>query len=233
MVRFDRIPSVAPTGQSFGKFFAGVLQSLFRVAQIPHIWVAAALGALCFGVMLALGVVWAPKLLMVRGLDADAANRTASFLWLGLAAGCFIAPWISERFQTRKLPAIAGIIIQLAALLLLLYAPSQGATFDTLLCFLFGFGNSAHMLAFSTAADVVEPERIGTSAAIVNGMMFILGGVMISRPGIRVGIGLDADKIPGTMELAQFASRPLVLAIVLALVVSILMRETYPRRAGA
>ena len=35
-----------------------------------------------------------------------------------------------------------------------------------LLCFLFGFGNSARMLAFSTAGDVVEPKYIGTPAAI-------------------------------------------------------------------
>jgi hypothetical protein len=39
------------------------------------------------------------------------------------------------------------------------------------------------MLAFSTAADVVTPNRIGTSAAIVNGFMLMLGGLMIQRPG--------------------------------------------------
>jgi len=34
-----------------------------------------------------------------------------------------------------------------------------------MLCFAFGVGNAAHMLAFSTAADVVKPRQIGTSAA--------------------------------------------------------------------
>jgi hypothetical protein len=52
------------------------------------------------------------------------------------------------------------------------------------------------MLAFSTAGDVVEPENIGTSAAIVNGTMFILGGMMISRPGMRIGLGLEAGMAP-------------------------------------
>jgi hypothetical protein len=48
------------------------------------------------------------------------------------------------------------------------------------------------MLAFSTAGDVVEPKNIGTSAAIGNGIvMFILGGIMISRPGVRIGLGLE------------------------------------------
>ena len=169
--------------QSLRSFLASLVQSLVRVARIPHIWVAAAFGSLCFGVMLALGVV-EPKLLMVRGLDLSSANMASSFLWLGLAAGCFVMPWASDKLQNRRFPTIIGITLQLVALLALLYMPSQGYLLDLALCFLFGFGNSAHMLAFSTASDVVEPRCIGTSAAIVNGMMFLVGGIMISRPEV-------------------------------------------------
>ena len=229
----DPSPIKATAGESFGTFLSSVLQSLFRVASTPHIWVAAAFGALIFGVMLALGVVWAPKLLMVRGWDVGTANMASSFLWLGLAAGCFVAPWISDRLQQRKLPIIIGIIIQLVALTLLLYSTPQSALLDMALCFLFGFGNSAHMLAFSTAADVVKPSQIGTSAAIVNGMMFLVGGIMISRPGVRIGIGLEADLTPRSMELAQFASRPLLLGVIAALVIALFMRETYPSAGEA
>jgi cyanate permease len=225
----DPIPIKATVGQSFGTFLSSVLQSLFHVASISHIWVAAAFGSLIFGVMLALGVVWAPKLLMVRGWDVATANMASSLLWLGLAAGCFVAPWISDRLRQRKLPIIIGIMIQLLALTLLLYSTPRNPVLDMALCFLFGFGNSAHMLAFSTAADVVQPSQIGTSAAIVNGMMFLVGGIMISRPGVRIGLGLDADLTPRTMELAQFAGRPLLLGVLVALVIAVLMRETYPR----
>ena len=225
----DRTPVASVTDQKFGAFMGGAIQSLIRVAQIPHIWAASAFGALCFSVMLALGVVWGPKLLMVRGLDASSANSAASFLWLGLAAGCFVTPWSSDQLKTPKVPVLIGMALQLAALAILLYAQSFGPAFDTFLCFLFGFGASAHMLAFSTAADIVEPQNIGTSAAFVNGMMFILGGVMISRPGARVGLGLDEGALPGSMELAQFAGRPLLLGLILALLVAALMRETYPQ----
>jgi MFS family permease len=228
----DPVPVKAIAGQSFGAFLSSVFRSLFRVASIPHIWVAAAFGSLVFGVMLALGVVWAPKLLMVRGLDVGAANMASSFLWLGLAAGCFVTPWISDQWRKRKLPVIIGIIIQLVALSLLIYSNLQSATILVVLCFLFGFGNSAHMLAFSTAADVVEPSQIGTSAAIVNGIMFLVGGIMISRPGVRIGIGLEADLVPRSLELAQFAARPLLLAIILALAIALFMRETYPKAGG-
>ena len=100
------------------------------------------------------------------------------------------------------------IIIQLIALTLLIYSKPQSPALDMAFCFLFGFGNSAHMLAFSTAADVVQPSQIGTSAAIVNGIMFLVGGIMISRPGVRIGIGLDSDCHPGQWNLPSSRAGP-------------------------
>lgn len=222
------------TGQARQPFLPAVLRSLAAVARRWHVWVAAAFGALCFGAMLALGVVWAPKLLLVRGLAPDAANLGASMLWLGLAAGCFVAPWASDRLRRRKWPILLGIALQIIALGALLYLPSPSSALAFALCLLFGFGNAAHMLAFSTAADVVEPVHIGTSAAIVNGLMFIVGGLMISRPGLRSSLALDAGIQSGTLEMAQFAGRPLLLGVCAAFVIALLMRETYPhpRNAG-
>jgi hypothetical protein len=130
----------------------------------------------------------------------------------------------------RKLPILVGIVLQILAMLL--YLAPMGTALDMALCFLFGFGNSAHMLAFSTAADVVEPENIGTSAAIVNGTMFILGGMMISRPGVRIGLGLEAGVAPASLDMAQFAARPLMIGLCVALITAVFMRETCPPRTA-
>lgn len=222
-------PIARPT-EGIVEFLGSVLKGMGEVAKIPHIWMASAFGALCFGVMLGLGVVWAPKLLLVRGLDAATANWSASLLWLGLAAGCFVVPQWSDMIRRRKLPVIVGIAVQIVALALLLYLPSLNAVAAMALCFAFGFGNAAHMLAFSTAADVVKPSQIGTSAAIVNGIMFIVGGIMISRPGMRIGWGLEAGMEPKSLALAQHALLPLMAAVVVALVLAFMMRETFPSR---
>jgi MFS family permease len=220
--------------ETMAAFLNSVLQSIFTVAKIPHVWMAAAFGALCFGVMLGLGVVWGPKLLAVRGFDAATANWSASLLWLGLAAGCFVIPKWSDVIRRRRLPAILGVVVQAVALAMLLYLPSFTASTGMALCFIFGFANAAHMLAFSTAADVVQPSQIGTSAAIVNGIMFIVGGIMISRPGARIGLGLEEGLHARSLELAQFAAWPLMVAILLALPVALVLRETYPANsAGA
>lgn len=222
-------PVAGGMDRGIGEFFTSVIHGMLEVAKIPHVWIASIIGAAQFGVMLALGVVWAPKLLMVHGISQLAASIGASMLWMGLAVGSAIVPWWSDHIKGRKLPILLGGAIQLACLVALLYVPDVSATLAIILCFIFGFANAAHMLAFSTAADVVKPSQIGTSAAIVNGIMFIVGGIMISRPGVRIGWGLEAGIEPKSLALAQYASWPLIAALVLALALCFYMKETYPK----
>jgi len=215
--------------ESLGTFFANVLKGMAGVAKIGHVWIASLQGACSFGAMLALGVVWMPKLLQVHGISEGRSHLGASLLWLGLAAGSAVIPHWSDKIRSRKKPLILGAIVQLVALLALVYMPTISTGIAFVCCFVFGFANAAHMLAFSTAADVVQPNQIGTSAAIVNGIMFILGGVLISRPGVRIGMGIEAGYTPKSLDLAQYASLPLIIACALAIVLAFVMRETYPR----
>jgi MFS family permease len=227
---FIRNPSPVAVRSSHGAadFLRGIAQSLLQVGKIPHVWFAAAFGALSFGVLLSLGIVWGPKLLAVRGFDTATSNWAAILLWLGLAAGCLAVPKWSDLIRNRKIPIVSALSVQAVSLLLLLYVPTLELGVALLLFFLLGLGSAAHMLAFSTAADIVEPERIGTSAAIVNGIMFIMGGILIQRPGLRIGMGLDEGIVPKSLELAQYAARPLMLGLVIALAIAFSMRETYP-----
>jgi MFS family permease len=224
----NRTPAESGNHQGVIGFFVAVTGKLVEVAKIPHVWVASIVGAALFGVLLSLGVVWGPKLLMVRGASESAATLGASMLWLGLAVGSAAVPWLSDRIRARKSLIIVGTLVQLAALLLLVYVPGLGTNIDIALCFLLGFANAAHMLAFSTAADVVQPQQIGTSAAIVNGIMFIFGGLLISRPGVRVDRAIEQGIERGSMDLVQYACLPLLVVLIVALVMSFAMRETYP-----
>jgi len=209
-------------------FLGDVLGAILEVAKIPHVWLSAVWGAMVFGVMLSCGVLWAPKILAARGMTAELATFSASIMWMGLAAGCLIVPKSSDILKNRKLPISAGIALQFASLACLVYLPPVGDAPTLMLCFLFGMGAAAHMLAFSTAADVIPVRLIGTSAAIVNGLMFLVSGVLIAMPGEivtkQIGAGSEVS-----MSLVEQAANPLVVALVIALILSAVVRETYPR----
>lgn len=224
----DPKPVVSDHKQGIGEFFASVVAGIIEVLKIGHIWIASIIGALSFGAMLALGVVWMPKILMTQGLAESTANLGASMLWLGLALGSAVIPHWSDAIRKRKLPILACNVGQLLAFLVILYTSGLGATSAMVLCFFFGFCNAAHMLSFSTSADVVRPHQIGTAASIVNGIMFIVGGILMSRPGVRIGWGIDTGIEARTLELAQYAALPITIALVLAFLIAIVMKETYP-----
>jgi len=215
--------------KGIGDFFASVIGDIAKVAAIGHVWIASFIGAAQFGVMLALGVVWMPKVLMAHGLSQSTAGFVSSLLWLGQAAGNLVFPTWSTRIRSRKLPLIVGSGVTLACLLGLIYLPDVGRGLAILLCFTLGFASACNMIAFSTVADVMKPSQIGTSAAIVNGITFIVGGILISRPGMRIGLGIDAGIEPRSLELVQFASRPLLAALVIALALASYVKETYPK----
>jgi len=208
-----------------------VIHGMMEVAKIPHVWLASIIGAITFGTMLAAGVVWMPKLLQVHGLSPAIGALGASMLWLGLAVGSVVLVRWSDHIQQRKLPIILGCVAQILTLGALLYLGNVGAAFAMTMCFTFGFFNAAHMLSFSTAADVVRPEQIGTSASIVNGLMFIAGGFFISSPGARIP-DAQAAGLTG-LAGAQYAALPLVIALFVALVLCFLMKETYPKGQSA
>jgi hypothetical protein len=223
------LPIAGGLGKGIGEFFTSVIGDIVQVARIGHVWIASLIGAAEFGVMLALGVVWLPKLLMVHGLSQSEAGFVSSVLWLGHAAGNAVFPTWSSRIQSRKRPIILACVVTLASLLALLYIPDIGRGLAIILCFTLGFASACNMLTFSTVADVVKHSQIGTSAAIVNGITFLLGGILISRPGVRIGLGIEAGIEPKTLALAQYASWPLLAALAIALALALSMKETYPK----
>jgi hypothetical protein len=52
---------------------------------------------------------------------------------------------------------------------------------------------------------------------------------MISRPGVRIGWGLEIGVESKSLALVQYAALPLMIAIVAAPAIALLMRETYPK----
>ena len=54
---------------------------------------------------------------------------------------------------------------------------------------------------------------------------------MISRPGVRIGLGLEVGVAPGSMEMVRFAIWPLIFGVCVAFAIALLMRETYPLRS--
>ncbi len=217
------------------KFVDDLLGAINEVAAIKDSWINALIGGATFGTMLALGVVWGPKYLIAAGMSQTDAFFTSSMMWAGLAFGAPVFGWLSDAMKKRKLPMAGGCALQLLMIIIIL-SRSDMSTFEAnVYFFLWGFMSGGSMLNFPIGADLVRPALIGTSAAIVNAVQFIVGGLIMAVPGrVLSGTGLIAriaemeGTAAGTATDYQWAMLIIPLVLGGALILFLFLRETYP-----
>ena len=220
-------------------FIDELLESLRTVMAIRDTWINALIGGATFGTMLSLGVVWGPRYLMAGGMEESAAYNVSSVMWLGLAFGAPVFGWLSDFMKRRKRPMFLGCLIQLVAIIVILMQPAMSPTEASVWFFIWGFMSGGSMLNFPIGADLVPQSLIGTSAAVVNAIQFVIGGVLMAVPGrVLSGVGLIARvreetivgklALTGTVADYQWALAIIPVTLVIALVLFKFLRETYP-----
>lgn len=200
-------------------FFGHVLEDVLAVARTPGMAANLAIGALSFGAMLALGVVWGPRLVMAQGVSEAWAHRAVSLAWLGLAFGAPGFAWLSERVHSRRGPLFASLLVQALAILAMLWAGFDSGWVYCVLMLLLGLAAGGSMLPFTIGAELVGCHRAGTAAALVNGSQFLIAGVMMALPGTLWGV----------LGSGQLALSILPLLLLLALPLFACLKETASR----
>ena len=216
-------------------FIDDLLNAITQVTAIRDSWINALIGGATFGTMLALGVLWGPRFLVAGGMEQSDAFAVSAVMWAGLAFGAPVFAWLSDRLKKRKMPMFAGCLLQFIAIIYIMLNPSMSNTEASISFFIWGFMAGGSMLNFPIGADLVKPALIGTSAAIVNAVQFIVGGLIMVIPGrVLSGSGLIARvaEIEGTgiatVSDYQWAISILPIALFIALILFYFLKETYP-----
>lgn len=195
--------------------FKVVGHNLLQIIKMPQMWIAAVWGGIAFGLNLALGVVWTPKIFTEAGFTAENGYIGSSLLWLGLAAGsCFWPQW-SNRIHSRKIPSAIGILMMITGLVCVIWF-SIPLWLMIVMMFIIGMGATSHMLSFSVGGDVAGGPLVGTSSAFLNGIMFIFGGILQNIPS-----ALHSDGA-GFKEMFT----PFIIAAAIALIFIFIQKET-------
>lgn len=171
-----------PVEQRHGSVFGEIFANLGRSFANLKVDLSAVLAGASFGAMLAVGTLWGPRIMEARGAATDFATILTGLAWLGLAVGAPIVNVVSDKWRSRKWPAFWGLLLQAAAIALVIYLPSESKGAALVLMFAIGFFAGAHMLGFTIAGEAVPGSLVGSASAIVNGVCFIIGGLLTSIP---------------------------------------------------
>ncbi|RLA18954.1 MAG: hypothetical protein DRQ56_06460 [Gammaproteobacteria bacterium] len=219
-------------------FIDDLLNAINEVAAIRDSWINALIGGATFGTMLAFGVLWGPRFLAAGGMDQSDAFAVSAVMWAGLALGAPVFAWLSDFLKKRKMPMFSGCLLQFIAIIYIMLNPSMSSTEASIAFFIWGFMAGGSMLNFPIGADLVKPALIGTSAAIVNAVQFIVGGLVMVIPGrVLSGSGLIAriaeieSSVTPSVNDYQWAIVILPISLFFALILFYFLKETYPTEA--
>ncbi len=165
-----------------GNVIGEILSDLGRCFRNRQVVLAALLAGASFGTMLAVGVLWGPRVQEARGASARYAAVLSAMAWLGLAAGATLVNVVSNRWHSRKWPAVYGLVLQTVAVALFIYGPAKTPGVSIVVMLAVGLFAGTHMLGFTIAGKTVPAALIGTASAVVNGICFIIGGVLQALP---------------------------------------------------
>jgi MFS family permease len=155
--------------------------------------------------------------------------RSASvpFGWI---IGCPLLGFISDRIGRRKPVIIGAALVLLGALALILFSPPD--VFPPYsLGLLAGIASGAAMIPYTVIKEANRPEHSGTATGVINFLNFamtaVLGPVFAGR--------LIAASQGGERELGHYQQSfiPLLFGVGLAILLTLLLRETGPKARKA
>ncbi|HVJ55952.1 MAG TPA: MFS transporter [Aliidongia sp.] len=153
---------------------------------------------------------------------AEAVNR-ASTVPLGWVIGCPVLGYIADHIGRRKPVLLAGMVVMLAATLAILYLPANTLP-PYMLGFLLGFGSGAAMIPYSMIKEVNPDQVKGSATGAINFIVFVMSA--FAAPAYGWLLQKLAGGGPLTIDVFAKGGTVGVIAIVLAFVLGLLLKET-------
>jgi MFS family permease len=222
------LPKETPKGTASGAgAFSALLRALGRVFRNPQSLLCGFISGLLFIPTTILGMTWGVRFLQeARGREFEAAVTLAASIPLGWMIGCPLLGFISDRLGRRKPVIFGGTIMLLAVVTWVLFGNPEilrGHTVGILM----GIASGAAMLPYTVIKEANPPELGGTATGVVNFINFTFSALLSPVFGARL---VEMPEGNTNLALAHYQAgfQPLLYGIVIALILTVFLRETGP-----
>jgi sugar phosphate permease len=210
---------------------------LGRILKNPQVWLNAIYATCVSLVFVAFGGLWGTSYIeKVYHVSAVAAAGNGSLLFLGGIAGSLFFGWYSDFLSRRKSPMVLGGVGTLVTMAALLYVPGLPLLAFKAGLFMVGFFSSANIVSYAVARDLY-PKLAGFSIGFLSTCYYAgsassqpLVGMLLERSSSQHGAAGLASLTAGDYRFAFF---PLVGFVLVALIASLLIRESLAAPRGS
>lgn len=213
-----------------------IIPSLKIVLANPQTWLNCFFIGLLYGPTATFGEQWGVTFIATtHHVSTTYAAAEVGTLFFGLALGCPILGWVSDRFERRlgimRLAAFFCFILISIIIYAPHYLPHQPEFFYIFLLFLYGFFNSGIVPSYALAAEINPHELNGIALGVTNMASILLGAIFIPLIGWIIDHLWDGTKIAGApiYSSANFEWAFLLLpsCFLLSFLISFALKETY------
>jgi MFS family permease len=212
-------------------WFTDSLHALGTVFRNPQSIMCGLIAGLLFLPTTIFDMTWGVRYLQeAHGFDYGTAVMRSSTVPLGWIVGCPLLGFFSDRLGRRKPVVAMAAIVVFACLAWILYGPHELLP-PYVVGFVMGVASGAAMLPYTIIKEANPPSMGGTATGVINFLNFTLSallGPVFSATLMHVSGGA-ADR---TLEHYQTTFTPMLLGVAIALVLTLLLRETGPARRG-
>ena len=213
-----------------------VLAGLKIVAKNPQSWLIGLYGCLMYLPLSAFAELWAvPYLMQVHGIDNEVASTASVMVFIGMAVGCPLAAWFSDKFKSRIKIMEYSALGTAALFMLIVYCPAIPLSLTFPLLFITGVVCGGQILYFAAAKEINPPQTSATTIGFTNSLVMFSGIVFQPLLGFLLDGFWDGAKsattgLPEYTTYAyQVALSPVPISLFAAWVLLKFIKETYPK----
>jgi MFS family permease len=159
-----------------------------------------------------------------HGFDYATAVLRSAAVPLGWIIGCPLLGFLSDRIGRRKPVIISSAVALLACLAWILYGPADVFP-PYVLGIVAGVVSGAAMLPYTVIKEANPPKMSGTATGVVNFLNFTFSA-LLGPVFAKLLLRVSAGAAPMTLEHYQTAFQPLLYGVGLAIVLTLLLKET-------